>query len=98
MSTSIPREGPPSVQALSDEIGRGDRKHAPTSVPPDRLMMGRRPLPISSNSQRYGAGFHGSPVDASTRSDERSCARTGATPLGIRARMSVGDTPSVVTP
>ena len=55
----------------------GDRKHAPTSVPPEMLITGQRPPPTTSKYQRHGASFHGSPVDARTRSDDRSCARTG---------------------
>jgi hypothetical protein len=79
-------------------MGSGERKHAPTSVPPDKLMMGHRPPPTSSISHRYGSGFHGSPVDAKMRRVERSCERTGSVPLGMSARMSVGETPSAVTP
>ena len=37
-------------------------------------MTGQRPAPTTSKNQRQGPSFHGSPVEASTRSDERSCA------------------------
>src|SRR5207237_1793035 len=72
-SMSMPRAGPRSVHGLSEVIGSGERKHAPISVPPLRLMMGHRPPPASSSSQRYGSGFHGSPVDARSRRLDRSC-------------------------
>ena len=59
-------------------------------------MTGQRPPPTTSKYQRHGASFHGSPVDASMRSDDRSCARTGSSPCAISARTSVGDTPRIV--
>ena len=40
-------------------------------------MIGHRPSPTTSKYQRHGSSFHGSPVEASTRSDERSCATHG---------------------
>ena len=43
-------------------------------------MIGQRPPPTRSNSQRYGSGFHGSPVVTMIRSDERSCC---GSPCGI---------------
>ena len=49
---AMPSEGTPSVHSLSGITGIGDRKQAPTSVPPDRLMIGHRPSPPTSNSQR----------------------------------------------
>ena len=42
--------------------------------------------------------FHGSPVDPSTRSDERSCAATGSSPWRISARITVGAIPSTDDP
>src|SRR5436305_614603 len=72
-SIAIPSAGPPSEQALIGTDGRGDRKHAPTSVPPEQLTTGTRPPPTFSKSQRYGSGFHGSPVVTNVRSDARSC-------------------------
>src|SRR5438874_7840231 len=71
-SIAIPSAGPPSEHALIGTAGVGERKHAPTSVPPEQLMIGQRPPPARSKSQRYGSGFHGSPVVTSTRSDDRS--------------------------
>ena len=38
-------------------------------------MIGTREPPTSSKSQRYGSGFHGSPVVTNVRSDERSLRR-----------------------
>jgi hypothetical protein len=32
--------------------GVGERKHAPISVPPEQLMIGQRPPPTRSKSQR----------------------------------------------
>src|SRR5689334_5304146 len=72
-STAIPSAGPPTVQDLSGMIGRGERKHAPTSVPPDMLMIGHLFRPIFSKYHFQGSGFQGSPVEPRIRSDERSC-------------------------
>ena len=63
--------------------GVGERKHAPTSVPPEQLMIGTREPPTFSKSQRYGSGFHGSPVVTNVRSEERSCV---GSPCGSSAR------------
>src|SRR5437764_8295070 len=93
-STSMPRAGPRRVHDFSSVMGRGDRKHAPTSVPPDRLMMGQRPPPTLSKNHRYGSGFHGSPVEPRTRRLDSSWDRTGSVPEGISARTRVGETPS----
>src|SRR5512133_2260002 len=71
-SIAIPSAGPPSEQALIGIAGVGERKHAPTSVPPEQLMIGTRPPPTRSKSHRYGSGFHGSPVVTMTRKVERS--------------------------
>ncbi len=57
-------------------------------------MIGTREPPTFSASQRYGSGFHGSPVVTNVRSDERSLA---GSPWGSRARASVGESPSEVT-
>ena len=92
---AMPRAGPPSEQALIGTTGVGERKHAPTSVPPEQLMIGQRPPPTSSKSHWYGPGFQGSPVVTSTRSDERSAR---GSPCGISARVSVGEMPRIVTP
>src|SRR5580765_2124564 len=71
-SIAMPRAGPPTEHALIGAIGVGERKHAPTSVPPVQLMIGTREPPTFSNGQRYGSGFHGSPVVTNVRSDDRS--------------------------
>ena len=60
-------------------------------------MIGSRPPPTTSDSHRYGSGFQGSPVDAKSRSELRSCDRTGSSPNGIRPRTSVGDRPRIDT-
>src|SRR2546421_3736434 len=96
-SIALPSAGPPSEQALIGTAGVGDRKHAPTSVPPEQLMIGQRPPPTCSNSHRYGSGFHGSPVVTITRSDERSRRSTSSAPCGISARTSVGESPRIDT-
>src|SRR5437660_8261576 len=69
-SIAIPSAGPPTEHALIGAIGVGERKHAPTSVPPVQLMMGMRASPTFSNSQAYGPGFQGSPVVTNVRSEE----------------------------
>src|SRR5947208_13101485 len=46
-SIAMPSAGPPSVHGRSGVNGVGDRKHAPTSVPPEILMIGQRPSPRS---------------------------------------------------
>src|SRR2546423_10958162 len=66
-STSIPSAGPRSVHGLRSVIGSGERKHAPTSVPPEMLMIGQRPPPTFSRVHMYGSGFHGSPVEPMIR-------------------------------
>src|SRR4051812_549574 len=51
-SIAIPSAGPPTEHALIGPIGVGERKHAPTSVPPVQLITGTREPPTFSNSQR----------------------------------------------
>ena len=51
-ATSIPSAGPRRVHGSSGLIGWGERKQAPTSVPPDRLMIGSLALPTSSKNHR----------------------------------------------
>src|SRR5881409_2219169 len=51
-SIAIPSAGPPSEHALIGCTGVGERKHAPTSVPPEQLMIGTRDPPTFSASQR----------------------------------------------
>src|SRR5680860_926380 len=93
-STAMPSAAKPSESALIGIAGEGERKHAPTSVPPEQLMIGQRPPPIVSNSHSYGPGFHGSPVVTITRSELRSLS---GSPCGMSARTSVGERPSRVT-
>src|SRR5438034_11595344 len=93
-SIAIPSAGPPSEHALIGSARHADRKQAPTSVPPEQLMIGQRPPPTTSWSQRYGSGFQGSPVVTSTRSDERSAS---GSPSGMSARISVGEQPRMFT-
>src|SRR5207247_6226942 len=88
-SIAIPSAGPPTEHSLIGSTGVGERKHAPTSVPPEQLMIGQRPPPTCSESQRYGSGFHGSPVVTIVRSDEKSAS---GSPCGSSARTSVGQT------
>ena len=52
-------------------------------------MIGHRPPPTSSKSQRYGSGFQGSPVVTIVRSDERSVCRLAV--RDQRARERGGD-------
>jgi hypothetical protein len=91
---SCPNAGKPSATGFTGSVTHVARKHAPTSVPPDSFTIGTRPPPTCSNSHMYGSRFHGSPVVQMAWSDERS--RCGL-PFGMSARMSVGDTPSIVT-
>ena len=51
-SIAMPSAGPPSEHALIGSDGTGERKHAPTSVPPEKLMIGTREPPTFSKSQR----------------------------------------------
>src|SRR5919201_5727655 len=95
-STSMPSEGPRRVHGFSSVMGSGERKQAPTSVPPEMLMIGHRLPPTSSKNHMYGSGFHGSPVDPRMRSDDRSWRRTCSSPAGISARIMVGEMPRVV--
>src|SRR5437763_13777328 len=89
-STAMPSAGPPSEHAEIGATTWGDKKHAPTSVPPEMFTTGQRRPPTTSKYQRHGASFHGSPVDARIRSDDRSYARTGSSPWAMSARTSVG--------
>src|ERR671924_1133586 len=93
-SMSCPNAGNPSATGLIGSVMHVARKHAPTSVPPDSFTIGTRPPPTLSNSQRYGSRSQGSPVVQIAFSDERSAS---GSPLGISARTSVGETPSIVT-
>src|ERR671933_391411 len=93
-SIAIPSAGPPREHVLIGIAGVGERKHAPTSVPPEQLMIGQRPPPTCVCSQRYGSGFQGSPVVTITRSDDRSAR---GSPCGISARTSVGEQPRIET-
>src|SRR5438477_12440090 len=93
-SMSSPSAGKPSATGLIGSVMEGARKHAPTSVPPEMLMIGAREPPTFSNSHLYGSGFHGSPVVQSVFRDERSAR---GSPFGINARTSVGERPSIVT-
>src|SRR3954454_10698202 len=79
-SRAPPRLGPPSDIGFNGSTGCGARKQAPTSVPPEMLMTGQRPPPTTSEYQRQGASFHGSPVEPMIRSDDRSWASTGSSP------------------
>src|SRR3954451_1170932 len=93
-SAAMASVGPPTEHALIGCTGVGERKQAPTSVPPEQLMIGTREPPTFSKSQRYGSGFHGSPVVTNVRRDERSL---DGSPCGSSERVSVGERPSDVT-
>src|SRR5579863_8146904 len=71
-SMSSPTAGKPTDTGLIGSVTIVVRKHAPTSVPPEQLTIGTLEPPTLLNSQRYGSGFHGSPVVQIARSDERS--------------------------
>src|SRR5437867_12368359 len=60
-------------------------------------MTGQRESPTFRKYHHHGSGFHGSPVDPRTKSDERSFARTGSSPERIRPRIAVGEIPRCVT-
>ena len=94
-SMSCRAPGTPSADCL-DRLGRTRREEARADLRAARLLLtiGTRPPPTLSKSQRYGSGFHGSPVVQIARSEERSAS---GSPLGISARTSVGETPSIVT-
>src|SRR5262252_6480588 len=79
-STAMPSDGPPRDIGLMGSTGWHERKHAPTSVPPEMLMTGQRFWPTTSKYHRQGTSFHGSPVEPRMRSLERSHARTGSSP------------------
>ena len=44
-------------------------------------MIGQRDSPTFRKYHHHGSGFHGSPVEPRTNSDERSCFFTGSSPL-----------------
>ena len=88
------RSGPPSEHGLVGPAGVSDRKHAPTSVPPEMLMIGRgrralvRAASCTATDSRARRSWR-----------SRSATEVGDERLrfGISARMSVGETPSIVT-
>ena len=96
-STAIPSEGPPSDIGFSGSTGWGERKHAPTSVPPEMLITGQRPPPTTSKYHCHGSAFQGSPVEPRMRRRDRSEARTTSVPWGMSARINVGEMPRTVT-
>src|SRR6476660_580123 len=71
-STAIPSAGPRRVHGFKELMGSGERKQAPTSVPPEMLMIGHRPPPTSRRNHMYGSGFQGSPVEPRIRREDRS--------------------------
>jgi hypothetical protein len=77
-STAIPKAGPTNEHGLSGVIGSGDKRQAPTSVPPEMLMIGKRVLPAFRNNHPHDSGSHGSPVDARILSALKSCDRIGS--------------------
>src|SRR5688500_9252176 len=90
-STSMPSDGPPSEHTLIGSTGYGARNAPPTSVPPEKLMIGRRRPPTVSASHRYASSSHGSPEEPKVRKELRS-ASAGTAPAPLSARISVGDT------
>src|SRR6266852_5254723 len=60
-------------------------------------MIGQRDSPTFRKYHHHGSGFHGSPVDPSTKSEDRSLARTGSSPERMRPRIAVGEIPRCVT-
>src|SRR5688572_26807251 len=97
MSMSIPSDGPDNEHGFKGVVGWADRKQAPTSVPPERLMIGHRLPPTCSKNQFHGSTFHGSPVEARMRKDDRSCPLNGPSPCFIRTRTRVGEMPRIET-
>ena len=95
-SIAMPSAGPPTEHALIGPIGVGERKQAPTSVPPEQLMIGTRAAAdvLEQPAVRLGvprlAGRH-------ERAERREVAPS-ASPCGSSARTSVGERPSDVTP
>ncbi len=59
-------------------------------------MSGTRFSP-TPKYHHHGSGFHGSPVEPRTKSDERSWRRTGSSPARIKPRIAVGEMPRWVT-
>src|SRR5579864_8320246 len=66
-STSIPSAGPTREHGFKGVIGKPDNKHAPTSVPPEKLMIGQRLPPTNLKNHSHGSGFQGSPVEPRIR-------------------------------
>src|SRR5436305_14857416 len=91
-STSIPSDAPPSEHGLIGSTGNGERKAPPTSVPPEKLITGRRFRPTDWASHSYAAASHGSPEAPNTRSELMSMLESGGDPAALSARMSVGET------
>ncbi len=82
-STSMPSAGPPTLHSVIGTTGMR-RDEACAHLGAARQVDDRAAtLRDARRYHRYGSGFHGSPVEARMRSDDRSCARTGSVPCGI---------------
>jgi len=97
-STSMPSPARPSEHGRSGVNGVAERRQPTISVPPEMLMTGQRPPPMFSKNQRQEVSSHGSPVEPSTRSRDRSWPR-GPRPsvTRMRSRTRVGEAANVTT-
>ena len=90
-----PERGP-AERARLDRHRRRRREEARADLGAARAVDDRAaPAADRSWSQRYGSGFHGSPV-VTIVAQRREVGARGS-PCGISARMSVGESPSIVT-
>ena len=92
------------AEARAVERRRPDRPEAARAqdpaadLRPARVVDDRDPAAARDPEQPPpGSGFQGSPVDPSTRSDDRSAASTGSSPWTSSARIRVGLMPRCVT-
>src|SRR3982751_3009633 len=97
MSTSIPGQGAGNEHGFWGSSGLPIKIPPEISVPPEEWMIGSLLLPTSLNNHHQGAGFHGSPVEANARRDERSCFFGSSSPQFESARTSVGEMPRTST-
>ena len=93
-STSSPSAGNPTEHALVGRIGVTERKHAPTSVPPEQFTIGIRPFPADVLVEPVVRPA----VPGLAGGDDRAQRREVRDRLAVRmrARTSVGEMPSIV--
>ncbi len=88
---STPKNGMAQLPGLAAVMpGSGVIMIAPVSVCHQVSTIGQRPPPITVWYHIHASGLIGSPTLPSSRSEDRSCFFTSASPQRTKARMAVG--------